>query len=115
MFGFLRRWKPTTLFASWVVYWTVLAVVTLTPAAIAIWRATQAPGNKSDVSLNFGSDAGFSLLVHANGQLTYGATASWMTIVLLVGGPPLLLWLAWLSQRPRPERSATEVVQRWQK
>lgn len=101
MFGFMKRWRPSTLLAWWVAYWVILVFVCLGPAMVAIWRATQAPKpDTSSVSLNFGT-GGFSLIVNANGHAIYSATASLLSVALLVAVPPLLLWALWLSQRPR--------------
>jgi len=100
MFNFLKRWRPATLFASWVVYWILLVLATLTPAIAAIWKATHAVAGQGNVSLNF-SNWFFQLLVSVRGQNIYTGSAHFLTIALLVGGPPLVLWALWLSQRQR--------------
>jgi hypothetical protein len=103
MFGFLKRWRPSTLLASWVVYWVVLAFVALGPAFAALWKATHAGSGKADFSLNFGNGL-FTLVVNANGKMLYTGSASVLAIALLVGVPPLLVWALWVAQRPRGER-----------
>jgi hypothetical protein len=103
VFGFMKRWRPTTLLAWWVGYWLALAVFGLWPAWAAIWRATHASGGKSDVSFNVG-DNGCSLTVHLNGHTTYAGTVSFLSLALFVAVPPLLLWVLWLAQRPRDTR-----------
>jgi hypothetical protein len=108
MFGFLNRWRPSTLLASWVVYWVVLVLVTLGPAFAAMWKATHSGSGKADFSLNFGNGL-FTLVVHANGNTIYNGSASVLAIALLVGVPPLLLWGLWLSQRPRAQQRPERV------
>lgn len=100
MFSFLKRWRPATLFASWVVYWILLGAVALGPALSAIWKATHSPPDTSNVAMNF-SDGMFQLLVTTGGRTTYSGSAHLLAIALLVGGPPLILWALWVSQRQR--------------
>src|SRR6185436_5136307 len=94
--------KIRGLVGSWVVYWTVLAAVKLGPAAMAIWRATQAPEGQGSVSVNFANGA-FTLTVSERGQQTYAGTASLVAIALWVAGPPLLAWIVWAVSRRKPE------------
>ena len=88
------RWKVGHIVASWVGYWAVLAAVTLTPAAIALWKVSRA-GAKGDASVALG-DAGLRATVSVVGVTHWDRTVSLSTFVLFVAGPPLLLWLAWL-------------------
>jgi len=102
----LSRWRAKHLLGAWVAYCVLLVLVKLGPALSAAFRATNsAPGHgKMDVSMNDGvftanvvSDAG-----HWTGS------ASVMSIVLWLCGPPLLLWLLWLVTRraPTPARES---------
>jgi len=100
MLGFLKRWRPATLFASWAAYWIALVLVTMWPALSAIWTATHAPPDTGNVSCNF-SNWVFSLVVTTGGRNLYTGSAHLLTIALLVGGPPLILWALWLAQRQR--------------
>lgn len=100
MFGFMRRWRPSTLLASWVAYWAALVLFGLWPAWGAIWKATHAGTGKGDASFSFGSDM-FSLVVHLNGKTIYTGSLSLLSLALLIAVPPLVLWALWLAQRSR--------------
>jgi len=97
----LAKWRPRHLLAAWSVYWISLALVTLGPAAAAIWRATRRDGNGS-VTASMG-DAGLSLTVTAQ----QGATTLWTgsatltSLALWIAGPPIALYVAWLMRRRR--------------
>jgi threonine/homoserine/homoserine lactone efflux protein len=93
------------LVASWVGYWAVLAAVTLTPAAIALWRVSR-NGAKGDASVALG-DAGLRATISLGGVTQWDHTVSLATFVLYVAGPPLLLWVGWLLSTSR-EGSAEE-------
>ena len=108
LFSF-KRWRARELLVSWLVYWLVLAVVGLGPAAIAIWRATHGPANgTSNINLSVGS-GGISLVVTANGPTIYSASIHTIVLALFVAGPPLLAWVAWAATRRRGEE-VREVV-----
>jgi hypothetical protein len=96
----MSRWKPRHLLAAWSAYWAGLVLVTLGPAAVAILRVTVPEGAKGTVSANLG-DAGLELLVKSGEVTTWLGQASVASVVLWLGAPPLLLWLAWLATRPR--------------
>lgn len=93
------------LVASWVGYWAVLAAVTLTPAAIALWKVSR-NGAKGDASVALG-DAGLRATISLGGVTQWDHTVSLVTFVLYVAGPPLLLWAAWLLSASR-KRGAAE-------
>jgi hypothetical protein len=111
MVNFRKRWRPSTLFASWIVYWIVLGAVTLTPAIRAILRATQAGDGKGNVSISFGGGV-LNLVVNVNGRAIYTGAVHFITLALLIGGPPLILYALWLMQRPRraPEPDRERVM-----
>lgn len=98
MAGFLRRLRPRDLFASWAVYWLLLSLQ-LVPAVSAIWRATHAQ-EKGNVTASVG-DWIMSLTVTVGGQTTWTGSRHMLSLALLIAGPPLALWLLWVSQRPR--------------
>src|SRR5689334_1441894 len=100
MLNFLKRWRPSTLLASWIIYWIVLGGITLAPAIAAIWKATHAPDGKGNVSVSFANGL-LSLVVNVNGQGIYAGAVRFITLALIAGGPPLLLYVLWLTQRPR--------------
>jgi hypothetical protein len=100
MFRSIRRWRTRDLFLSWGVYWAVLALVTLGPAARAIWRATHMPEGQGSVGVNFGNWV-FNLTVGVGGSTVYTGSIHMLALALWFAGPPLLIWLAWIAARPR--------------
>jgi hypothetical protein len=104
MLSFLRRWRPRHLVLSWIAYWIGLAVVTLTPAALAIWRATQAPPGQGNVTFGVGSN-GFELAAMLNGSTIWHGSIHLLPLAALIAGPPLLIFIAWLTQQRSPVRA----------
>jgi hypothetical protein len=105
-----RRRSFLGLVGSWVVYWFVLALVKLGPAALAIYQATR--GTKTDtanVSINF-SNTLFSLIVTDHGQTTWSGSVHLVALILWIGLVPLALWVAWLYTRSSSKSS--DVVER---
>lgn len=98
MAGFFRRLRPRDLFASWAVYWLLLSLQ-LAPAVSAIWRATHS-ADKGSVTASVG-DWTLSLTVNIAGQTIWSGSRHMLALALLVAGPPLALWLLWVSQRPK--------------
>jgi hypothetical protein len=94
----LRDWSPRKLFAAWIAYWVALAVVGLAPAIPALWRATHADTGQGGFSFGYGSGV-FSLAVTLSGNTIWSGSVHALLLALWIGVPPLLLWLAWLSQR----------------
>ncbi len=101
MKAFLARWRPGHVIAAWVVYWIGLAGVTLTPAILAITRASSAPKNSANVSVSFDSTV-LHITVTELGKTLYAASASLGQTALWVGAPPLALYAPWLLTRRRP-------------
>jgi threonine/homoserine/homoserine lactone efflux protein len=101
----VSRWKPRHLLVAWSLYWVALVAVTLGPAIAAVLRVTVPAGAKGDVSANFG-DGVMHLIINGNGTTLWSGAAKTVTIALWLGGPPLLLWLAWLVARPARQPTA---------
>ncbi|MEW5915671.1 MAG: hypothetical protein AB1762_04670 [Gemmatimonadota bacterium] len=93
----LSRWRPRHLLASWLTYWVGLGAVTLGPAVRAISRVAGADGGSVNAS---GGDNGITLNVLLNGETLFTGTASLMKLAILIAGPPIVLWAAWLIRRP---------------
>ena len=100
MASFFRRLGARQLFAVWGAYWLVLSAQ-LAPLVSAIWRATHAGSGKGEVSASFG-DWVLSVVVKVGGEPTYTASRHLLGLALLIAGPPLVLWLLWVTMRPRP-------------
>jgi len=100
----LRRWRPGHLLLAWIGYWAGLALVTFGPAIPSILRATGAPEGKGSISAGFQDDV-LHLTVTEAGATLWSGTTTISQVALLVVGPPLLLWVAWLVRR-RTRRNA---------
>ena len=103
----LRDWGPRKIVVAWIAYWIALAAVGLGPAIPALWRATHAGPGQGSFSFSFG-DGVFRLAVTISGNTIWEGSIHTLALALWVGVPPLLLWLAWLSQRsalPEPHSS----------
>lgn len=107
LFSF-RRWRARELFGSWVAYWVLLAIATLTPAALAIWRATRAAPDTGNVNVSI-SNTLISLTVTVAKQTTWTGSIHVLALALLIAGPPMVIWLAWVMTRRRAEE-VREVV-----
>jgi hypothetical protein len=110
----LARWKVRHLFGAWLGYWAVLAAVTLTPAAIAIWKVSGS-GAKGSASINAG-DGGLHAIVTMPGSTLWELSVPLTTVVLAIAGPPLVLWVCWLlsasASRNSVEQHPTEQLTR---
>jgi len=105
-----RLSRLSTLIASWILYWLLLIGIKGGPAIGAIWRATRAggPEGSSSVNASFG-DGGITLDVTRLGQSVYHGAISTLSLVLWIGIPPLVLWVAWAVLRRREERERASV------
>jgi hypothetical protein len=108
----LRRWRPRHLLLAWLAYWILALFIALRSALASIWRVTSDPDAHGSISAGI-TDGVFTLSVtDATGVLWQGG-ASVTSIVLWAAGPPLLLFLLWLSVRPRaPEPVFSAPTQR---
>ena len=99
MAWFLRRWRWRHLFASWIVYWAVLAIAALwRPVSIAR-RLADLPDAEASISASV-TNTVLSITMTAQGTSVWTTTISLLTIVLWLAGPPLLLWILWATSRP---------------
>ena len=97
----LSRWKHRHLLAAWVTYWVALVAVKLGGAISAVAQVS-GPNGHGSASAGFG-DKGLTFTV-VNGATTIWSGASSLgAAALWVAGPPLLLWVAWMLKRPRPD------------
>jgi hypothetical protein len=97
----LSRWKARHLLGAWVVYWIALVAVKLGPAIVSALRVMNAPeGDHGTINAGMG-DGAFNVAITGNG-VHWAGSASVMSVVLWLCGPPLLLWLLWLVTRRTP-------------
>jgi len=109
----ISRWRHRHLLAAWVTYWAALVAVKLGGAISAIAQVS-GPNGHGSASAGFG-DKGLTLTVVNPGGTIWSGSSSLAAAALWVAGPPLLLWLAWMLKRPRPDavRPATSAASRW--
>jgi hypothetical protein len=102
----LSRWKARHLLGAWAVYWLALVLVKLGSGILAALRVINGPEGHGRIDANMG-DGVLTTNVVGDG-VHWTASASVMSIVLWLCGPPLLLWLLWLVTRraPTPAREA---------
>jgi len=103
----LSRWKARHLLGAWLVYWIALVAVKLGAGIVAALRVMNAPETQhGSISAGMG-DGAFNITISGAG-VHWAGSASVMSVVLWLCGPPLLLWLLWLVTRraPTPAREA---------
>jgi hypothetical protein len=98
----LSDWRPKHLLASWVAYWAAAAAVKLSPAIATAWRMSRDGPNQNTISAGFENSTLHLTMVNAGTTVWQGTTDAG-TLMLWIVGPPLLLWLAWLVTRKRPQ------------
>lgn len=104
MLGF-SRWRHRHLLAAWVVYWIGLIAVKLGGAVRAVLQVS-GPNAHGSASAGFGDGGITFTVVNAAGTLWSGVS-SFSALALWIAGPPLLLWVAWMLKRPRPDVANT--------
>jgi len=102
----LSGWRAKHLLGAWAVYWIGLVLVKLGTGLAAALRVMNAPEGhgKIDVSMK---DGIFTANVVGD-VVHWTGSASFMSIVLWLCGPPLLLWLLWLVTRRAPAAREAE-------
>jgi hypothetical protein len=91
------------LILAWLAYWALLALITLGPAGLAIYRAMIGPDTGNSVSAGFG-DSGINLTVVEQGTTTWTGSTDLVTLALLIAGPPILILVGWLLWSGRERR-----------
>jgi hypothetical protein len=104
-----RRWRPRHLFLAWLGYWTGLVLITLGPAIAAILRMSRDPNSHGSVSAQFANGV-ISMTVSQAATPTYTGSASLLSLVLLAGVPPLIIWLVWLVAASRTNNAGESAV-----
>ena len=90
-----RRWRPRHLLLGWLAYWVGLILIKLGPAITAFVRMSQDSDSHGAASAGFANDALYMTVTEAGASI-YSGSISLLSLVLLIAGPPLLMWLAWL-------------------
>lgn len=98
----MTKWKPWALMASWAGWWVLLALWGLGSAIGPIMRVTQ-PDAKGSVNVSFG-DGAFHATVSEGTTTAWQGDISFLKLVLLIGLPPLILWIVWLWAQKRADR-----------
>jgi hypothetical protein len=94
--------RPRHLLAAWAIWWIVL-LLRLTPAVVAVWKATRAAPGEGNVRLSIDNGI-IDLVATIRGQTVWSGSTSFLSIVLLVAGPPLVMWVVWMAVKPERER-----------
>lgn len=95
-----RRWRPRHLLLAWCAYWVGLILVILWPAIAAGWRMSQQTDGHGSVNASM-TNGILTANIIDSGRTTWTGSISFLSLVLLVTVPPLLLWLIWLAGAPR--------------
>ena len=96
----LRHWRPRHLLLAWLAYWILALLIALRSALGPILRVTGDPNAHGSINAGF-TNGVFTLAVSDATGVIWQGSASITSIVLWAAGPPLLLFLLWLSVRPR--------------
>lgn len=96
----LSRWRAKHLLGAWAVYWIALVLVKLGAGLLAAVRVAGAPEGHGRIDVSM-SDGVFTANVVGDG-LHWTGSASTISIVLWLCGPPLILWVLWLVTRRAP-------------
>jgi hypothetical protein len=105
----LKRWRPRHLFAAWCVYWVGLVLIKLGPAIAAGWRISQENHTHASANAGFANDV-ISLTIVDAGMTTWAGTITILHLALLVAGPPLVLWLLWMTGAARTNNADEPVT-----
>jgi len=100
----LSRWRPRHLLAAWGTYWAALTLVMLGGPALIARRVASGPEGSGTITAGF-DNARLHLTMLEQGTTVWSGSTSVLAATLWIAGPPLLLWLAWFAQRPRPTPS----------
>lgn len=95
----LRQWGAGQLLLTWAAYWVALGVATLTPA-IALIARISGTGAHGNASVGF-DDGLLKVTITSTGVPSWTGAIQFSSLIFLVFGPPLLLWIAWAVSRPR--------------
>jgi hypothetical protein len=107
MRSWFRRSRPWQLFLAWSLYWLGLALVTLMPAIEAAWRMSQQANGHGSANAGV-TDGILSASIVESGRTMWDGSIHLFNLALLVGIPPLILWLLWLIGAARTNH-ATEI------
>jgi hypothetical protein len=101
-----RRSRPWQPLLAWSLYWIGLALVTFMPAIEAGWRLSQQANGHGTASAGI-TDGILSASIVDGGRTMWAGSIHLFKLAMLVGIPPLLLWLLWLAGAARTNH-ATE-------
>jgi len=102
--GSPRHRRTRHLLIAWSAYWALLAAYAFGPAVQAFLRASAQPHAKLSVAGTFDDDI-LRLTVTDAGVTAWTGAVPFLSAVLWVALPPLLLWLLWLGLGARRDRT----------
>lgn len=106
--SFSRRWRPGHLLLSWCLYWVALILVKLGPAIVLGWRLSR-PGHTGSVNASVTDGIVSANMVDA-GRTVWAGSVPFGHLVLLVAGPPLVIWLVWLIGAARTNNAGENAL-----
>ncbi|MDB4885748.1 MAG: hypothetical protein JWN79_1186 [Gemmatimonadetes bacterium] len=95
----LKRLTTRGLFTAWSVYWAALLVVAGRTLVRIVGIVSSAAKGHASVTATL-DDGRVRLDALLDGRMVESGSASLLALALWIAGPPLLLWLVWLLQRP---------------
>ena len=104
-----RRWRVHHLLLAWGAYWVGLILVTLWPAILAGWRLSKQPDGHGSAAANMG-DGILTANIVDSGRTAWSGSISFLSLVLLVTVPPLVLWLIWLAGASRTNNAEGDAL-----
>lgn len=104
-----RRWRVHHLLLAWGAYWIGLILVTLWPAILAGWRLSQQPDGHGSAGASM-ADGILTANIAESGRATWSGSISFLSLVLLVTVPPLVLWLIWLAGASRTNNAGGDAL-----
>lgn len=96
----LRRWRPRHLLLSWAIYWGALILVTLGPAIKAATSLMRTPGSHGTAAMSVDNGT-IAVSIAERGHASWSGSVGLLSLVLLLAGPPLLIWMLWLFSASR--------------
>jgi hypothetical protein len=109
MIAWLKRWRPRHLLISWCAYWAATLLVLLWPVWQFAYHVQQSPDNHGTISAGFG-DGGFTAKTTDVAGAVWTSSISLLPLTLLLAGPPLLLWVAWVVAVSRTNNAGSRAM-----
>jgi hypothetical protein len=94
---FMGSWRKRGMALLCLGYWIGLAVIILGPAGVAASIVSGAAKDTGSIGVNV-SNTGLSLSIKQGAFDVWSGSISYVALVLLLAGPPLLIWVWWVAR-----------------